>query len=189
LNIGLTYINSYNGDDTGTGSGRNSFARFDDTFFEGLDLPSVDVPTSSNSYGLELSWQLSDRFVLGGWVGYTNTQLLSTAGGLFDRGDINSWNYAVTLAFPDLGKEGNLLGFVVGMEPKVTGSSISSVNPDINADLGADKDTSLHIEGFYQFQVTENIAITPGVIWITAPGFNQDNNDIVIGALRTTFTF
>jgi hypothetical protein len=132
---------------------------------------------------------LSDRFVLGGWVGYTNTQLLSTAGGLFDRGDINVWNYAVTLAFPDLGKEGNLLGFVVGMEPKVTDSSISSINPDIDAELGADEDNSFHIEGFYQFQVTENISITPGVIWITAPGFDQDNNDIVIGALRTTFTF
>ena len=138
---------------------------------------------------MELSWQLSDRFVLGGWVGYTNTQLLSTAGGLFDRGDINIWNYAVTLAFPDLGKEGNLLGFVVGMEPKVTDSSISSTNPDIDAELGADEDNSFHIEGFYQFQVTENISITPGVIWITAPGFDQDNNDIVIGALRTTFTF
>lgn len=189
LNIGLTYINSYNGDNTGTGSGRNSFARFDDVFFEDLDILPVDVPTSSNSYGLELSWQLSDRFVLGGWVGYTNTQLLSTVGGLFERGDINVWNYAVTLAFPDLGKEGNLLGFVVGMEPKVTDSSISSPNPDIDAELGADEDNSLHIEGFYQFQVTENISITPGVIWITAPGFNQDNNDIVIGALRTTFTF
>ncbi len=189
LNIGLTYINSYNADDTGTGSGRNSFARFDDVFFEDLGILPVEVPTSSNSYGLELSWQLSDRFVLGGWVGYTNTQLLSTGGGLFDRGDINVWNYAVTLAFPDLGKEGNLLGFVFGMEPKVTDSSISSINPDIDAELGEDEDNSFHIEGFYQFQVTENISITPGVIWITAPGFDQDNNDIVIGALRTTFTF
>lgn len=189
LNIGLTYINSYNADDTGTGSSRNTFARFDDTFFEDLGIPAVDVPTSSNSYGVEVSWQLSDRFVLGGWVGYTNTQLLSTAGGLFNRGDINVWNYAVTLAFPDLGKEGNLLGFVVGMEPKVTDSSISSTNPDINAELGEDEDTSLHIEGFYQFQLTENIAITPGVIWITAPNFNEDNDDVVIGAIRTTFSF
>jgi Carbohydrate-selective porin, OprB family/S-layer homology domain len=189
LSLGLTYINSYNADDTGTGSGRTSFAQFDNTFFEDLGLPTVDVPTSSNSYGVELSWKLSDRIVLGGWAGYTNTQLLSTAGGLFDRGDINVWNYAITLAFPDLGKEGNLLGFVVGMEPKVTDSSVSSTNPDVNANLEADKDNSLHIEGFYQFQVTENIAVTPGVIWITAPGFDQDNNDIVIGALRTTFTF
>lgn len=187
FNIGLTYINSYNADDTGTGSGRVSFARFDDDFFDELQIPAVDVPTASNSYGLELSWQLSDRFVLGGWVGYTNTSLLSTAGGLFDRGDLEVWNYAVTLAFPDFGKEGNLLGFVIGMEPKVTNSTISSPNPDI--DVNEDDDTSLHIEGFYQFQVTDNIAITPGAIWITAPEFNNDNDDIVIGTIRTTFTF
>jgi hypothetical protein len=187
FNIGLTYINSYNADDTGTGSSRAPFARFDDTFFEEIGTPAVDVPTSSNSYGVELSWQVSDNFVLGGWVGYTNTQLLSTAGGLFDRGNLDIWNYAVTLAFPNLGKEGNLLGFVVGMEPKVTDSTITSTNPDIDVD--EDDDTSLHIEGFYQFLLTDNIAITPGVIWITAPGFNNDNDDLVIGTIRTTFTF
>ena len=187
LNIGLTYINSYNADDTATGSGRTSFARFDDEFFDEIGIPAVDVPTSTNAYGVEVSWQLSDRFVLGGWVGYTNTQLLSTSGGLFERGGLDTWNYAVTLAFPDLGKEGNLLGFVVGMEPKVTDSSISSTNPDI--DVNEDDDTSLHIEGFYQLQLTDNIAITPGAIWITAPDFNTDNDDIVIGTIRTTFTF
>lgn len=187
FNIGLTYINSYNADDTGTGSGRVSFARFDDEFFDEIGVPGVDVPTTSNSYGVELSWQQSDRFVLGGWVGYTNTRLLSTAGGLFDRGGLDIFNYAVTLAFPNLGKQGNLLGFVVGMEPKITDSTISSTNPDIDVD--EDDDTSLHIEGFYQFQLTDNIAITPGAIWITAPDFNNDNDDIVIGTIRTTFTF
>lgn len=188
LNIGLTYIYGYNADDTGTGSGRATFARFDDEFFEdNLGIPAVDVPTSTNAYGVELSWQLSDRFILGGWAGYTNTRLLSTVGGLFDRGSLDIWNYAVTLAFPDLGREGNLLGFVVGMEPKVTNSTIASINPDIDVD--EDEDTSLHIEGFYQFQLTENIALTPGVIWITAPGFNNNNDDIVIGTIRTTFTF
>lgn len=95
---------------------------------------------------------------MGGWVGYTNISLLSTAGGLFDRGNLDIWNYAVTLAFPDLGKEGNPLGFVVGMEPKVTDSTISSTNPDIDVD--EDEDSSLHIEGFYHYQVTDNIAIT-----------------------------
>lgn len=158
------------------------------------------MPTSSNSYGVELSWQLSDNFVLGGWVGYTNTQLLSTIGGLVERGDVNIFNYAVTLAFPDLGGEGNLLGFVVGMEPKLTSSSINlnptavaqlvAANPDVVLpNLGEDKDTSLHIEGFYQLQLTENITVTPGLIWITAPEFNNDNADIVIGAVRTTFSF
>jgi hypothetical protein len=200
FNIGLTYINSYNAEDTGTGSGRASFARFDDAFFQDLGLEALDVPTSSNSYGVELSWQLSDNFVLGGWVGYTNTQLLSTLGGLIDRGDADIFNYAVTLAFPNLGGEGNLLGFVVGMEPKLTSTTVNinptavapllAANPNVVIpDLGEDEDTSLHIEGFYQLQLTENITLTPGFIWITAPGFNNDNDDIVIGAVRTTFNF
>lgn len=81
--------------------------------FEDLGLEALDVPTSSNSYRLELSWQLSDNFVLKGWVGDTNTQLLSTIGGLVERGDADMFNYTVTLAFPDLGGEGNLWGFVV----------------------------------------------------------------------------
>jgi len=54
FNIGLTYINS-NADDTGTGSGRTPFARFDDEFFDEIGAPAVDVPTASNSYGVELS--------------------------------------------------------------------------------------------------------------------------------------
>jgi len=200
FNIGLTYINSYNAEDTGTGSGRASFARFDDAFFQDLGLEALDVPTSSNSYGVELSWQLSDNFVLGGWVGYTNTHLLSTLGGLIDRGDADIFNYAVTLAFPNLGGEGNLLGIVVGMKPKLTSTTVNinptavaqllAANPNVVIpDLGEDEDTPLHIEGFYQLQLTENITLTPGFIWITAPGFNNDNDDIVIGAVRTTFNF
>jgi len=36
------------------------------------------------------------------------------------RGDADVWNWAVTLAFSNLGKEGNLGGILIGMEPKVT---------------------------------------------------------------------
>ena len=38
-------------------------------------------------------------------------------------------------------------------------------------------------------RLTDNIAITPGVVWITAPNNNNDNKDLVIGAIRTTFSF
>ncbi len=67
------------------------------------------------------------------------------------------------------------------MEPKVTSSSINEIDED--------EDTSYHFEAFYQYQVSENITITPGVIWLTAPDHNSDNNDVIIGALRTTFSF
>ncbi|MCZ2202427.1 MAG: carbohydrate porin, partial [Cylindrospermopsis raciborskii PAMP2012] len=52
-----------------------------------------------------------------------------------------------------------------------------------------DKDTSYHLEGFYQFKVNDNITITPGLIWLTAPNHNKQNDSVIIGALRTTFSF
>ncbi len=174
LTLGLTYINSYNRE-LETGSNRANPQSFLN------DLLAVDVPFSSNSYGAELSWKLSEKFVLGGWAGYTNARNLSTAEGTVDRGNVDIWNWAVTLGFPDLGKQGNLAGIIVGMQPKVTSSSINEIDED--------EDSSYHIEVFYEYKVTDNIAITPGVIWLTGPDHNNNNDDVVIGAVRTTFSF
>ena len=52
-----------------------------------------------------------------------------------------------------------------------------------------DKDTSLHLEAFYRFRVNDNISITPGLILITNPEHNNDNDTISIGTIRTTFNF
>lgn len=175
--LGLTYVHAYN-ITTNTGSNAANFPyRLD---FFGIDTDKT-LPVSSNSYGLEASWQLNRRFAIGGWVGYTNQRTLSTLDGLLERGSQKIWNWAVTLAFPDLLKEGSVAGILVGMEPKVTSTSKNS--------LPKDKDTSLHIEGFYQFQLTDNISITPGLIWLTAPDHNRQNSDLLIGVVRTTFTF
>ncbi|PSO78420.1 MAG: hypothetical protein BRC44_11055 [Cyanobacteria bacterium QS_4_48_99] len=179
FNLGLTYVHSYSQQDTGTGSDLSNFRSFTDEQF-GVGA----VPTSSNSYGVELSWQLSDHFVLGGWASYRNATTLSTLGGTIERGNLYIWNWAVTLAFPDLGKEGSLGGIVVGMEPRVTDSSINL--PNLRDE---DEDSSLHLEAFYEYHFTDNIAVTPGVIWVTDPNHDNDNDDLVIGVVRTTFTF
>ncbi len=71
------------------------------------------------------------------------------------------------------------------MEPKVTGSNVNIAGVAENTD----PDTSLHVEAFYQYQLTDNIAVTPGAVWIISPDHDSQNNDIVIGTLRTTFTF
>ncbi|NJR23708.1 MAG: iron uptake porin [Richelia sp. CSU_2_1] len=178
--VGLTYVNSYNFV-TGTGSNASNFPARLASF--GLDTED-NLNTSSNSYGLQASVKLSRGLALGGWVGYTNQRILSnlvTPTGSVQRGDQKIWNWAVTLAFPDLLKEGNVGGILVGMEPRVTSST--------NRTLPEDRDTSLHIEAFYQFKLSDNISITPGVIWLTAPDHNNDNSDLAIGVLRTTFTF
>ncbi|MBD2771672.1 iron uptake porin [Iningainema tapete] len=186
ITFGFTYINAYK-QVLGTGSNRaNLGSSLRSIAAQQLEDPGTvedesDVATISNSYGLQASIGISDNFVLGGWVGYTNTRNLTAEEGLFNRGKAEIWNWAVTLGFPDLGKKGNLGGIIVGMEPKVTGSTINA--------LGRDRDTSYHVEAFYQYKVTDNITITPGVIWLTAPDHNENNDAVVIGALRTTFSF
>ncbi|MGF1935370.1 MAG: iron uptake porin [Nostoc sp. ChiQUE02] len=170
ITIGLTYINSYN-QPLLTGSNGATLAPLD------LDGDgTLDSRFSSNSYGVQASIGITDNIVLGGWAGYTNSRTLTG-----NRGEVDIWNYAVTLGFPDLGKKGSLAGIIAGVEPRLTSSSI--------AGLDSDPDTSYHLEAFYQYQLSDNIAITPGVIWLTSPDHNNNNDDVVIGALRTTFSF
>jgi hypothetical protein len=147
-------------------------------------LRGDSLPVISNSYAVEATWRLAPKFLINGWVGYTASRTLSTLGGAINRGNLSILNYAIIFAFPDLGKQGSLAGLVFGMEPRVVGVSHS-----LRSQIGTDLNNSLHIEGFYQYQITDNVAITPGVVWITNPNFNERNADLVIGAIRTRFTF
>jgi hypothetical protein len=162
--IGLTYVHAYNRD-LQTGSTHANLVN------------QLGIPVVSNSYGLEASFQISPRLVLGGWAGYTSAEAIA-------QGDASIWNWAVTLALPDLGKKGNLAGIIIGMEPKVTREDSSLKHLGIN-----DSATSLHLEAFYQYRLSDNIAITPGLIWLTAPDHSAANQSLLIGAVRTTFSF
>jgi hypothetical protein len=167
LDIGLIYVHSYN-----AGEGNSGVNLTSSTGSENARRPFGNVATSADTFGLETSWRISPKFILSGWAGY------SLAKSEVSDNDADILNYAVTLAFPDLGGEGNLVGFVFGMPPKVVESSLEE-----------DQDTSLHIEGFYRFQVTDNIAITPGLFVITNPEHNDNNDSIFVGTIRTTFKF
>ncbi|MFB2769244.1 iron uptake porin [Pelatocladus sp. BLCC-F211] len=129
--------------------------------------------SSSNSYGLSAAFRPSDRFSVSGFISYHDV----TGGGTGD--DFEAWSYALGVAFPDLGKKGNVLGILAGAEPY-------SLNRVAGVDDG---DVPYHFEGFYKYQVSDNISITPGVIWVTSPGQDSNNDDAIIGTLRTTFTF
>ncbi|MCU0567373.1 MAG: iron uptake porin [Oculatellaceae cyanobacterium Prado106] len=175
LSLGLTYVNSYAGLDgtngignnTGTGSGR---ARVE-----------IDRPVSINSYGIQTNFRISDGFQIGGWAGYSHVRAIGV-------GDADVWNYALTLAFPDLGGEGNQLGIVAGIQPRLTGSD-AEVGAELSGGRRSDPDVGYHIEGFYRLQLTDNISVTPGVIFLTAPNHDNNNDAAVIGTIRTTFTF
>ncbi|HAX89352.1 MAG TPA: hypothetical protein DCY91_24640 [Cyanobacteria bacterium UBA11370] len=173
ITLGLTYAHSYYSDTLGrvnvTGSTGSDFASkpFDD---------ADDVATSSDSFGVQANANFG-KFSVGGWVGYQDAEAES---GVHEGESADIWNWAVNLALPDLGGEGNLLGFVFGMPPKVTGNDIEAREDD---------DTSFHIEGLYRYKLSDNIAITPGVIVILNPEHNDDNDTIWVGTLRTTFSF
>jgi Carbohydrate-selective porin, OprB family/S-layer homology domain len=155
-----------------------------------LDPDGVSaINTQHNTYSLTMSWKIAEKIVLGGWGGYSNVATLDsfvdTATDTYiSRGTSDVWYWAATLGFPDLFKEGNLGGIVIGMQPWQTNSTIRNDGVRIGND-----DTSFHVEAFYEYAITDNIKITPGVIFVTNPGNNSRNDALVIGALRTTFTF
>ena len=128
----------------------------------------------SNSFGLQGSFRVTPKFAIGGWFGYT---MAEQANGPNNADIING---AVNFAFPDLFKKGAVGGIIVGVPPTVVGSSFVGRK---------DSDTPIHIEALYQFPINDRITITPGLIYLINPNGNSANSDIIVGVVRTTFTF
>ncbi|MBD2296772.1 iron uptake porin [Anabaena sphaerica FACHB-251] len=162
----LTYVYSHNNLNTGTGSELTS-----DPFNDQANS------ITANSFGAEAAWQLNKTITLGGRVGFIHaeTEDLPTDA----NATISTW--AMLLTLKDISKEGSFVGFVVGQPPKVTHNSFGKVFED--------KNTSLHLEAFYYFPITDDLAITPGFFVITNPEHDNSNDTIYVGTVRTTFTF
>lgn len=139
--------------------------------------PFGNVATLTNTYGAVASYRFSPKFILSGWVGYTDAEARS---GINRGGDASIWNWLVSLAFPDLGSKGALAGISVGMPPRAAENDVRTRR---------DRDTSIHLEAFYRYRVTDNISITPGLFVIFNPEHNSANNTQLVGLIRTTFSF
>jgi hypothetical protein len=166
--FGATYVRGY--------ATETSEFNYGGTGTSSANLVGVGGDIETDSFGLQGQFDLSSKLSLRAWGGYTDARL--------NGGDAEIWNYGLAAVFPDLGKKGNMGAIIVGAEPYAGSIKVGGVNT-----LGASNDTPFHIEGLYKYQLTKNISITPGVIWLTAPNQNNNNSDIVIGAVRTTFTF
>jgi Carbohydrate-selective porin, OprB family len=167
VNLGLIYARSYSS--AGGGVSGNNGSTIANNPFNG-------APTSANHYALLTSVNLSKNLVLSGWGGLTQANREDAAG----SADI--WNYALTVAAKDVGAPGNTLGFVVGVPPKLTsnsGATAARVNTG----------TSLHLEAFYKYKLSDNLTITPGILVLTNPEHNSANPTEYLGTIRTTFSF
>ncbi|ACK69249.1 Carbohydrate-selective porin OprB [Gloeothece citriformis PCC 7424] len=167
-------------------SGTNSRLRGLDRLF-GDEL----IDTVHDSYSLGFTWTITDNFILSGWGGYTDAKTLNSFEdpdddfeGTINRGFLDIWNWAITMGFPDILREGSLAGIVIGQPPWVTSSDIQLADGS-----RLREDSPFHVEGFFQFPFSDNISITPGIIVVTSPDNDESNDALVIGVIRTTFTF
>ena len=133
-----------------------------------LNAPSTSA-SSSNSYGISAAIKPSDKLSLSGFVSYHDVT------GFGANDDKEAWSYGAGLALPDFGKKGNVLGIFGGAQPYSLGAT--------------GRETPYQVEGFYKYRVSENVSVTPGVIWVASPGQNNTSNDAFVGTLRTTFSF
>ena len=190
IGIGATYVHGYHNAGSAIfdigGGGADEFPNFGEGIVgtelannPGSFVGDTDdrVPTVTNSYGIQAAFRLSETISISGYGAYTDTILI-------DRGDSEIWTYGAGVALSDLGKEGNVLGIFGGVQPYA--GSIDTPSGDFRRE---DDELPWHVEAFYKYQLTDNISVTPGVIWLLNPNQNDDNEDAVIGTLRTTFTF
>jgi Carbohydrate-selective porin, OprB family/S-layer homology domain len=167
--IGFTYVRSFNRINTSTGSDRANNPFNDDS-----------EAITADSFGIQAAIAPSRKLSFAGWAGLSRAKATDLAG----DPKASIFNWAVTIALPDLFKEGSIAGVVIGQPPKLTRNDFLQTGQAFT-----DIDTSLHLEAFYRYQVNDFMSITPGMMIITNPEHNSKNDTIYIGTIRTTFSF
>jgi hypothetical protein len=184
VDIALNYVNAYS-PGASPESGPGGFLRTG----VGEDQLSGGDPLKTNAFGGTISWRISPQVTLGGWGGFTSSKIPGQSG------RVETTNWMAFLNFPNLFGKGNMGGIYVGQPPKITSSDLALGQniPDLLAGgLGApgrQSDTTTHVEVFYRWRVTDNISITPGLIFVFNPANTSGSDTVTIGAVRTTFTF
>ena len=167
--LAATYVHGYNRG----GFNGNLFGNEDNVALVGTSFANaLPNPSSINAYGVSAAFRPSNNLSISGFVSYIDV----VGSGAGD--DREAWTYGAGLALPDFGKRGNVLGIFAGAQPYSLGRTSDGNN-----------EVPYQVEGFYKYRVSDNISITPGVIWITNLNQNGNNDDAFIGTLRTTFTF
>ena len=193
LKVGATYVRGYDNEqtrvddetETGFADPRGSFlwggTGTNAANFRGVGLG--DSPVATNTFGAQFEFDVNSKISVRGWGGYTDANIIND--GDANNGSAEIWNYAAAFVLSDVIKEGNLAALIVGAEPYLT-----SINVDgEDGDEAIERDVPIHVEALYRYQLNDNISITPGAIWLPTPNQDGDNSDILIGTIRTTFSF
>ncbi|MDZ8140796.1 MAG: iron uptake porin [Nostoc sp. DedQUE04] len=141
----------------------------------------------TQAIGATVAWRINPNLHLGGWGGFTSSKPSNLSG------SVETTNWMVFAAFPNLLRPGNLGGVLVGQPPKITSSTLPDgfnfPNFSDGGTAGGRSDTSIHVEVFYRAQLSDNIALTPGLFVIFNPDHNTANDALIVGTLRASFRF
>ncbi|MGK7932685.1 MAG: iron uptake porin [Microcystaceae cyanobacterium] len=214
VNIGLTYVHAYHrpespifgsgslegGGLVGTTAANLSTSELSGVFSPSNITPDEPIPDGAfpngtaepintfsdslggkvtNSYGVNVAFNLFGAASFSAYGSYTDVRLVNV-------GDGDIWTYGGGIAVPDLFKEGSVLGLFAGAQPYFGGYNLAGA---LGQTTALSRSIPIHVELFYKYQVTDNISLTPGVIWISAPDQFFSTNDEIIGTLRGTFNF
>ncbi|NEO85863.1 MAG: iron uptake porin [Spirulina sp. SIO3F2] len=170
ITLNATYTQSYH---SSGGSLLNLGSGLDGV---GAGLANVQgLGQSSNSYGAEFAWPISQRISFSGFFTHTDGGTAVTS-----LDDSELWTYGLGFALSDLGGKGNVLGLFASVQPDLSIADTSL------GDFSTDE-SPYHFELFYKYQPNDRLTITPSFIVLTAP--SQADQDAVVGMVRMTFTF
>jgi len=146
-------------------------------------LALTPVGINGDHLSLGFGWNAFENVYLTGDVGYVRATALNSNDQFFvgagDKASIFEWNMA--FAFGNLFGSGNVLTLVVGNPYRVVGHSKNA--------FPIEDTPAWHLEMSYTYQVSDNISVVPGVIYIINPENNANNDPIAIWSLKTVFFF
>ncbi len=171
LDIGLNYANSYHQINIlGTGLASADIGAIN------AAGTSLTNPIKMDSVGATLTWRLAPKLafnVSGAWI-------FANLSGVNASSTFTSW--MTGFHFSDVFNEGNTAGLIFGQP--LARSSVGGI-----ATATAATATPYHLEGYFNFKLSKNISITPGVFFVFNPEGINNAPTATVGVVRTTFTF
>ena len=124
-----------------------------------------------------MTWRLAPKVafnVSGAWI-------FANLAGVNASTTFTSW--MTGFHFSDVFKEGNTAGLIFG-QPLARNSTggLATIPAGSTA-------TPYHLEGYFNFKVSKNISVTPGVFFVFNPEGINNAPTATVGVVRTTFTF
>ncbi len=170
LDIGLNYANSYH-----------------QINILGTGLASADIgainggvlgdPIKLNSIGSTLTWRITPKIAFnlsGAWI-------FASLTGVNASTTFTSW--MTGFHFSDVFNDGNTAGILFGQPlARSSAGGLATIPTGFTA-------TPYHLEGYFNFKLSKNISVTPGVFFVFNPEGINNAPTATVGIVRTTFTF